>query len=461
MLDSGPLREIAMKYLARKIDRHLADWAKNERRKPLIVKGARQIGKTESIRHFAIGRYESVVEVNFVERPEFRNIAEGGFSANEIIRRISLIDPSMRFPPGKTLLFFDEIQAFPEIATSLKFFAQDGRYDVIASGSLLGVHYKRIASHSMGYKTETEMRAMDFEEYLWALGYDSGFVDGIFAHMVERRPFGSLERGVLRERFLDFCTLGGMPEVVAGYLERNTFEGYDELQRQLVEGWRDDARKYAEGLDQTRILNVLDHVPAQLAKENRKFQISKVEHGARFRDYRGCVEWLADAGIVMPCHCLLSPTLPLRGNYNPHKFKLYLADTGLLVSMLDPQVRKDLRVNRDFGVWGGALHENIVAEALRKSGFDLFYWKRDETPLEEDFFVRDARSLVPVEVKSTNGRSRSLRTLIDDPRYGDIRWGVKFADANIGFENRVLTLPWFTAFLLARFLDEASADAGP
>ena len=448
-----------MKYIPRKIDRLLDKWSRDGRRKPLLVKGARQIGKTESIRHFAAGRYDSVVEINFVERPEFLRIADGGFSAAEIVRRISLIDPSLRFPPGGTLLFFDEIQSFPEIATSLKFFAQDGRFDVIASGSLLGVHYKRIASHSMGYKTDMEMCALDFEEFLHALGYDAAFVENVYAHIAEQRPFDPLERDVLRERFRDFCTLGGMPEVVSGYLDRKTFEGSLELQRALVDGWRDDARKYAEGLDQGRILNVLDHVPTQLAKENRKFQISKVARGARFRDYRGCVDWLADAGIVLPCHCLLFPSLPLKGNYDPDKFKLYLADTGLLVSMLDAPAQKDLRANRNFGVWGGALYENVVAEALRKAGLDLYYWKRDATPLEEDFFVRDERHLVPVEVKATNGRSRSLRTLIDDPRYLDIAWGIKFGDVNVGFENRILTLPRFTAFLLPRLLADGVRGA--
>lgn len=447
-----------MGYLKRKIDIELASWKEGGTRKPLLLKGARQIGKTESVRHFAAGRYESVVEVNFVERPEFRQIAEGGYGAGEIVRRLSMLDPSLRFVPGKTLVFFDEIQEFPEIATSLKFFAQDGRFDVIASGSLLGVHYQRIASHAMGYKTDAEMHSMDFEEFLWALGYGRDFVEDIYAHLAERRPFGTVELGVLRERFRDFCILGGMPEVVAGYVERGTFEGSLALQRSLVEGWREDARKYAGGLDQGRILNVLDHVPAQLAKENRKFQISKVAHGARFRDYRGCVDWLADAGIVLPCHCLLSPSLPLKGNYDPDKFKLYLSDTGLLVSMLDDAAQRDLRADRHFGIWGGAFHENAVAEALRKSGLGLYYWKRGESPLEEDFFARDAHHLVPIEVKATNGRSRSLRTLIGDPRYADISWGVKLADANVGFENHVLTIPRACAFLLARLLGEIETD---
>ena len=448
-----------MGYLRRKIDGTLEAWKANGKRKPLLLKGARQIGKTESVRHFAAKHYESVVEVNFVERPEFRQIVEGGFSAGEIVRRISMLEPSRRFLAGKTLLFFDEIQEFPEIATSLKFFAQDGRFDVIASGSLLGVHYRRIASHAMGYKTEAEMHSMDFEEFLWALGHGEEFIGDIYAHMVEQRPFGALELGVLRERFRDHCILGGMPEVVAGYVERGTFEGTLELQRALVEGWRDDARKYAGGLDQGRILNVLNHVPAQLAKENKKFQISKVAHGARFRDYRGCVDWLSDAGIVLPCHCLLSPSLPLKGNYDPDKFKLYLADTGLLISMLDDAAQRDLRADRNFGIWGGALHENTVAEALCKSGLDLYYWKRDESTLEEDFFARDAHHLVPIEVKASNGRSRSLRTLIDDTRYSDIEWGLKLADANVGFENRVLTLPRFCAFLLSRLLGEGVVQA--
>ena len=225
----------------------------------------------------------------------------------------------------------------------------------------------------------------------------------------------------------------------------------------LVDGYRDDIKKYATGVDRTRIRNVYDHVPAQLAKENKKFQVSKVAPGARFRDYRGCVEWLEDAGVVRACYCLTFPELPLKGNYKDDVFKLYMSDTGLLVSMLDDAAQTDLRANQNFGVYKGALYENIVAEAFAKAGLELFYWKKENATLEQDFFVRTANSLVPVEVKGTSGVGRSQRTLIQSDHYKDISWGIKLHGGNAGCENHVLTLPYWCAFLLPRLLRDAEA----
>ena len=211
-------------------------------------------------------------------------------------------------------------------------------------------------------------------------------------------------------------------------------------------------RKYDEGLDQARILNVLDRIPVQLARENKKFQISKVARDARFKDYRGCVEWLRDAGIVVPCYAMNFPELPIRGNYDDSKFKLCMADTGLLVSMLEDESRTDLRANGNLGGWKGGLCENIVGDALAKAGEDLVCYKRENSPLEEDFFLRTDHHLVPVEVKAANGRSKSLRTLITSDHCPDIGWGVKLVRGNIGFENSIPTLPLSTAFLLRRLL---------
>ena len=445
------------KYLARKVDQFLVNWKNDKDRKPLLIKGARQIGKTEAIRHFAKANYRHFHEINFAIRPEFKQIVGDGYSAKAILRRISFVEPEWRFEEGETLLLFDEIQEYPEIATSLKSFAQDARYDVIASGSMLGIQYKRIASHSMGYKTEYEMFSLDFEEFLAAKGYGSGFVDGIYGHMVEAVPFDSLEHKTFSGAFRDFCVLGGMPEVVERYIVSGTFEGTLPLQRELVGGIRDDIRKYAEGLDQTRIANVFDHVPAQLAKENKKFQISKVAPGARFRDYRGCVEWLRDAGVVVPCYCMAFPSLPMKGNYDDAKFKLYMADTGILVAMLDDASQSDLRANMNFGVFKGALYENIVAEAFAKSGLGLFYYKRENATLEQDFFVRTARRLVPVEVKGERGIGRSMRQLIESDRYPDISWGIKLHGGNVGCESHVLSLPSFCSFLVRRFIGDERA----
>ena len=443
-----------MAYLKRKMDDRLLSWKNEGGHLPLVLKGARQVGKTETIRKFAHENYPCVVEVNFATQPRFREIVRDGYAVSDVLRNMTRIDPSLRLEPGRTILFFDEVQEFPDITTSLKPFAEDGRYDVVCSGSLLGIHYKRISHVAVGYKTDCDMDSMDFEEFLWARGYGNDLVEDVLGRMSEARPLRPVDAQVLSDLFVDFCTLGGMPRVVERHVERGTFEGTLAIQRQIVADYRADVRKYAEGLDQARILNVFESIPVQLAKENRKFQLSKVEKGARFRDYRGCVEWICDAGIARRCHCLSFPELPLRGNYDPDKFKLYMADTGLLVSLLDDETQEDIRANRNLGGYKGGLYENIVGEALAKSGFDLFYWKREDSTLEEDFFVRAGDDLVPVEVKATDGRSQSLRTLLKSDRYPDIRWGIKFKAGNVGFENGVLTLPHFTAFLLRRLLRE-------
>jgi predicted AAA+ superfamily ATPase len=439
-------------YLRRKIDSFLQKWKDDEERKPLIVRGSRQVGKTESINHFARQNYESIIEINFIRDEKYKGIITDGYEAAAIIKNISLIDPAKQFIPGKTLIFFDEITDFPEIATSLKFFHLDGRFDVICSGSMLGINYKRIESNSVGYKTDYHMYSMDFEEFLWARGYDDAAVDGVLQHMLEEKPFSELEMKVWHDLFLDFCVLGGMPAVVAEFIRKGTFEGSLQTQRQLIADYREDIRKYAEGMDQTRITNVFNRIAPQLAKENKKFQISKVAPGARFRDYRGCAEWLADAGMVNICHCLEFPELPLGGNYDPDVFKLYFADTGLLVAMLDEESQDDLRANKNLGVYKGGLYENIVAEALTKAGCSLYYYRREDSTLEEDFFLRTASDLIPVEVKAKSGRSKSLRTLIDSSHYPDIRYGFKLSMNNIGHENRIYTFPYFCAFLLKRFL---------
>lgn len=439
-------------YLRRKIDSFLQNWKADEEHKPLIVRGSRQVGKTESINHFARQNYESIIEINFIRDEKYKGIITDGYEAAAIIKNISLIDPAKQFVPGKTLIFFDEITDFPEIATSLKFFHLDGRFDVICSGSMLGINYKRIESNSVGYKTDYHMHSMDFEEFLWARGYDDAAVDGVLQHMLEEKPFSELEMKVWHDLFLDFCVLGGMPAVVAEFIRKGTFEGSLQTQRQLIADYREDIHKYAEGMDQTRITNVFNRIAPQLAKENKKFQISKVAPGARFRDYRGCAEWLADAGMVNICHCLGFPELPLGGNYDPDVFKLYFSDAGLLVALLDEESQDDLRANKNLGVYKGGLYENIVAEALTKAGCSLYYYRREDSTLEEDFFLRTASDLIPVEVKAKSGRSKSLRTLIDSSHYPDIRYGFKLSMNNIGHENRIYTFPYFCAFLLKRFL---------
>lgn len=445
-----------MLYLKRKIDSFLAAWKEKPDRNPLIVKGPRQVGKTESIRRFGNRNYKSVIYINFVEEPKYKMITADGYKAEDIIKNISRMDPSKRFIEGETLIFFDELQELPDIATALKFFKIDGRFDVICSGSMPGINYQKIHSNSAGYKSDYEMYSLDFEEFLWAKGYDDAFIDEMLEHMRNLTPFNAVKMSVCSELFVDYCILGGMPAVVREFISKGTFEGSLEVQRQLIADYKEDIRKSAKGTGQARILNVFDHIPAQLAKDNKKFQISKVASGARFRDYSGCIEWLHDAGMVNICYCLDFPELPLQGNYDDTKCKIYFADSGLLVAMLDEEAQEDLRTNKNLGIYKGALYENVVGEAMVKAGYKLYYYKRDDSSLEQDFFVRTSDELIPVEVKTKNGTAKSMKTLIGSDRYSDIHCGIKFTGGNIGYRDNIYTFPYFCAFLLKRYLTGTS-----
>ena len=439
-------------YLKRKIDEFLVQWKNNKDRLPLIVKGARQIGKTESINHFAKKYYSNIVYINFVLEPKYKTILSDGYDADSIVKNITLLDTKKKFIKDDTLLIFDEIQEYPDIATSLKSFKVDGKYDVICSGSLLGIHYQKIHSNSVGYKTDYEMYCMDFEEFLWAKGYDDTQIADLLKHMILQKPFGQTQFEVYKKLFLDYCILGGMPAVVRQYIETNSFSNTLEIQNQIRLDYEEDIRKYAQGLEQTKIASVYRNIPVQLAKENKKFQYNKLGKNARSREYTGCIDWLKDAGVISICYCLHFPELPLKGNYDENKFKLYYPDTGLLISTLDEEAQDDLRANKNLGIYKGALYENFVAEAFLKQGLGLYYYKKENATLEEDFFVRTKDVLIPVEVKANKNSSKSLNQLISNKNYSDIHYGIKLGDSNIGFENNIYTFPYFCAFLLKRYL---------
>ena len=308
--------------LKRKVDTYLKDWKNNPDRKPLIIKGARQIGKTRSIEYFANQNYKHVIQINFVEQKKYRDIFNDGFEVDTILRNLSLLNPDLEFVPGETLFFFDELQACPNCATSLKFFKLDGRFDVICSGSLMGINYKEIESNSVGYKEDYEMYSMDFEEFLWANGYKEDFINELYQHMHEVKPLSSLQTDKLFELFRDYVTIGGMPEVVKTFVKNKNFSGTLAIQKQLLKDYEEDITKYVEGLDKAKVKAVYNHISTFLAKENKRFQITKIGKNARNRDYVGCVEWLADAGVINICYCLNQPELPLKGNYDPKLYKI-------------------------------------------------------------------------------------------------------------------------------------------
>lgn len=441
--------------LKRKIDKYLTDWKNRSDRKPLIIKGARQIGKTRSVEWFAGQNYASVIEINFIEQKKYREIFNDGFEVDAILKNISLLNPELKFIPGNTIFFFDELQACPNCATSLKFFKLDGRFDVICSGSLMGISYNEIESNSVGYKEDYEMHSMDFEEFLWAMGYNDEFTADLLSHMLDVRPLSELQMDTLMSLFRDYVIIGGMPEVVSTYVRNKNFSGTLDIQRQLLKDYEEDITKYVEGLDKAKVKAVYNHISTFLAKENKRFQITKIARNARNRDYMGCVEWLADAGVVNVCYCLNQPELPLKGNYDPKMYKIYFKDTGLLIASLDEEAQEDLRANRNLGTYKGAIYENIVGDMLVKQGYRLFYYHSDRPALEMDFFIRDADSLIPVEVKANDGATALLNRLLNDDKYNDVKYGIKLGYRNIGFNGKFYTFPYFLTFLLRRFVAES------
>lgn len=443
-----------MSHLRRKVDQYLIDWKKDKYKMPLIIKGARQIGKTESIENFAKSNYKSIVEINFALNKEYKDIFDDGFEVDTIIRNISLKNTEFEFIAGETLIFFDGMQECINCATSLKSFNQDGRYDVICSGSLMGINYNEIESNSVGNKIDYNMYSMDFEEFLWAKGYKEEQIDDLYRCMIKTQPLSNVQYKVIMDNFKEYMVLGGMPAIVNKFIEQKNYSGILAMQRQILLDYEEDITKYANGLDHGKILNVYRKIPTFLGNENKKFQISKVENGARNREYIGTVDWLSNAGITNISYCMEYPALPLGGNYNPDNFRLYFSDTGVLIGSLDDESQEDLRNNKNFNTYKGAIYENIIGEMLVKQGYKLYFYKNDKATIEMDFMIRDKDSLIPVEVKANDNATISLNKLISSDLYGDIKYGIKLCNKNIGFNGKFYTFPYFLAFLLKRYLRE-------
>lgn len=443
-----------MKRLKRKIDQYLIEWKKDKYKMPLIVKGARQIGKTDAIENFVKNNYKSIVEINFALQKQYHDIFDDGFEVDSILKNISLKNPNFEFIPGETLIFFDELQACINCATSLKSFNQDGRFDVICSGLLIGINYKEIESNSVGNKIDYDMYSMDFEEFLWAKGYKEEQIEDLYKCMLEVKPLSNIQYDVMMSNFKEYMIIGGMPAIVNKFVTQKNYSGTLEMQKQILLDYEEDITKYANGLDQGKILNVYRKIPTFLGNENKKFQISKVEDGARSREYVGTIEWLDNAGIINISHCMDRPELPLGGNYNPDNFRLYFGDTGILIGSLDNEAQEDLRYNKNFNTYKGAIYENVVGDMLVKQGYKLYFYKNEKGTIEMDFFIRDKDSLIPIEVKANDNATVSLNNLIDNEKYKDIKYGIKLCNKNIGFNGKFYTFPYFLTFLLKRYLKE-------
>lgn len=440
--------------IRRKIDKVLLDWKRREDHKPLIVSGARQIGKTTSIREFG-KNYDSFIEINFVLEPKFKSIFDDGYTVNDVIKLISLLDPKCRFIPNNTLILFDGIQEYPDAVTSLKSFASDGRFDVICSGSLLGVNYNKIKSIPVGSKEEYEMHSLDFEEYLWARGYKESQIDDIYSYMKELKPLPDSYFSTLQKLYKEYIFVGGMPEVVQKFTDTNSYGEAFEIQKRICRDYEDDITKYVEGLDNARVKNFYRHIPSQLSKDNHKYQISKIGHGARFREYTGIEDWLKDAGIINVAYNISELNIPFDVYEINDNYRVYYQDHSLFIANLDEESKEDLIVNSNYEIYNGSLYESLVSEALAKSGYKIYYYKSKDSTVELDFVIRIKNEIIPIEVKKERGRSASLNTVIENSS-NSIKYGVKLTNGNIGFSNNKFTFPYFLSFLLRRFFKETN-----
>ena len=396
-------------YLKRKIDEYLLEWKKNEERLPLIIKGARQIGKTESINHFAEQNYSNIVSINFVLEPKYKTILSDGYAVEDIIKNISMIDTSKKFIAGDTVIIFDELQEFPDIATALKSFRIDGRFDVICSGSLLGINYRKIHSNSVGYKTDYEMFSMDFEEFLMAAG-ETDLCDLLHQPDWEILKILSLKYvDLLRQYYY----VGGMPEVVDCFFQHQNLQEVRDKQTEILDAYRRDISKHTTPTESIRIGQVLQSLPSQLAKENKKFIYNVLKKGARATEYELAIQWLMDAGLVHKVSRIKELQMPVKFYEDLGAFKLFLLDCGLLGCMTETPASQMLVGDNVFKEFKGAFTEQFVLQQLVAQGFSPYYWSSDKTPAEIDFVVQTEHRVIPVEVKAEeNVRARSMSEYI-------------------------------------------------
>lgn len=429
--------------LKRKITQDLINWKNNPDRFCLIVKGARQIGKTYSIRSFAKEYYQNIIEINFYENRDYLDIFAGSLTVDNIIKQISLRFSDVNIVPGHTLIFLDEIQECPKARTALKFLSMDQRVDVIASGSMLGINYQDVVSYPVGYVDQIEMYSLDFEEFLWANNIKADSISDIKNFYLNMEVVPKSMHSRMLELFREYIVVGGMPRVVSVFVKEHNFSQVLRMQRNIISNYLDDIAKYAENSEKIKARDCFLSIPKHLAKDYKKFRYSLVRQGGSARKYGGSLMWLHDAGIISFCHNLAIPELPLEGNAKSEEFKVYMRDTGLLMAMLEDGSQIDI-IDGNLGIYKGAIYENVIADIFVKSGKKLYYFEKDNR-LEIDFFIRRNRKSTAVEVKSAdNTKSKSLNRVIELYQIN----GIKLSAKNIAQLDNVEILPIYMAMFL-------------
>ena len=459
--------------LKRKIEDVLVQWKSTDGHKPLVIMGIRQCGKTFIAQHFAAANYQNVIYINFIKQPDRINAFLGSKDVNDILLNLSAQIQGVTFIPGDTCFIFDEVQECPEARTSLKFFKEDGRFDVIATGSLLGVQgygdekkkqhrklvgqkesvirstYGRLQSKNsvpVGSEEIIEMYPLDFEEFLWAKGVNKEVIEALRRFYREETPVPSGIHVAMKNLLNLFVAIGGLPEPINAYLKTNNINEVSKAHKSILKEYRDDMVKYAPEKDKPHIRECFNSIPKQLAKDNKKFQYNKVKPGGRSETYMGSLQWLEDAGIICRCYNTNITGLPMEGNAKDNVFKVYTADIGLLIEMLGPGTRADI-IQGNLGGFKGAIYENLMADTLHKKAQNLYYFQKD-SGLELDFLVRINGECVPLEVKAKTAQAKSVKTVLAHPEKYHVKHIIKFGDYNIGRDGQLLTLPNYMQFLL-------------
>ena len=431
--------------LKRKIYDALNCWRKTKRNECLLVRGARQVGKSFIIEKFGHDNYKSVIVLNFFKHPEYAEIFDGDLSPSEIFKRLSLKVPNISFIPGRTLLFLDEVQHCPNARTAIKFLAGDKTCDVISSGSLLGLHYKEIVSVPVGYERQLEMHSLDFEEFLWAYGYNDSAITELKSYFTNAAKIPSSIKDTFARILREYIAVGGMPDVVNTFLETNNFGAVFAKQRDLLAEYEEDIIKYTSGAERQKVADCYRSIPRQLSKEYTKFRYSVVSPGGTSKKYGNALDWLTDAGFIKKVCNVSTPQLPLRSYEKPNEFKVYGTDIGLVSAMYGRETQAALIEDTLTGPAKGGIYENLIFDMLSKRGYELRYYKNEKNTQEIEFLIEQNRSAIPIEVKSRRGDTPSLNTFIDEwaPPYA-----YKLTSGNIGKIDSKITLPHYMAMFI-------------
>ena len=419
-------------------------------KKAFLIEGARRIGKSTICEEFGKNEYKSYILIDFAKCPDE---VKGYFQKhmNDLDTFFMLLSTyyGVKLFQRESLIIFDEVQMYPKARECIKYLVADGRYDYIETGSLISIkeNVKNIVIPSE--ERHLSMYPLDFEEFLWANGINEMLIEKLKEHLIAKTPVEEALHNRYRQLLLQYVAVGGMPDVVQTFVDTKQMNTVLQMQRDIVRSYEDDMVKYANSKDKSLIKECFQSIPKQLAKENKKFQYSVIKKGSTASRFAGSLQWIEDAGIITRCYNLFATELPLEGNANEDIFKVYMVDTGLFFSMLEDGTQFDVLSGNLLG-YKGAIFENLMADFFTKMGRKLYYFHKD-SGLEIDFFIRYKGKCTPIEVKATQGNTKSLKTVLKNTEVYHLDSAIKLGDYNIGEENNILTLPLYMGFLLNDF----------